>query len=139
MKTLLLCVLVSAAFTGCTHADSIDILVENITHQTPHDDRNRFPNGFWSDVRLPATATPKQLIAKLPHGDFFGALNTTNVSILKSRHVRIAYSEKEASTLDADYTAILVQTDSDREILLAQYNPANGTNASWEVRIYDAK
>jgi hypothetical protein len=123
---------------GCSRRDPIDRLVVSITRHTPQDDLHPFPNGFWTDVHLPASATPEQLIAKLPRGDYFGALNTTNFSILKTRQVRIAYSEMVARVFDPNYTAILIQTDSGRQIVLVQFQ-GNSTNDIWEARIYDVK
>jgi hypothetical protein len=137
MKALFLCVFVSAALIGCSSNDSIDRLVADLTHHRPELDRHPFPNGFWNNVALPATASPAQLLAKLPSSGSL-SLNTTNFTILKTRHVHIAYYEEYADKIDPNYTAILVRTGSGQKIVLAQFH-GNSTNDMWETRIYDIK
>jgi hypothetical protein len=137
MKAILLCALAFTISLSCKASDPIDKLVAELTHNSPELRFYHFPNGMWTSIDLPATASPAQLLAKLPNGGSF-SLSTTNYSIVETCHVRIAYNEEDARVLDPNYTAILVRTPSGQKVVLAQFQ-GSSTNASWDARVYVAK
>src|SRR5438874_1882153 len=135
MKPLFIYIFVFTALIGCSASDPIDMLVASLTHHSPELDHYHFPNGLSYVIALPATASPAQLVASRPVSS---GLDTTNVTVLEARHVRIAYSEEDAHVLDPNYTAILVGTDSGRKIVLVQFQ-GSSTNKAWCARVYDVK
>jgi hypothetical protein len=105
-------------------SDPIDQLVTDLsaTH-------GMWLNGMFPILDLPETASPEEVIERrfdmgLPFG------KVANYKILRIRQIRIPFTEN-SSVL---YTAVLVQTDSGKKIVLLKF-----TGRNWWSRVFDAK
>ena len=116
------------ALAGCSARDPIDGIVREDSAD-PY-----FPNGLFPIINLPSTAPVVEVAAKAL------GLAATNVSVLETRQVHIAYGNegKTAFSEDSRYTAVLVNTGSGRKVVLLQFERGNRQAPSnWWSRIYD--
>ncbi len=143
MRTALLLV-VLAMFGGCStrqqpsvapspkpqaaQPDAIDQLVSRLSSPS----HSMWHNGTYQPMRLPAAASTDEVVRQVFQQTLIG-LHGSHVGrhqILETRQVRIP----TAGPSDA-YTAVLVETDLGRKIVLLQYeSPGLG----WWSRVYDA-
>ena len=115
--------IIAALLVGCTTTrDPIDRLAANLASH------RLWQNGFTSIMPLPANAATEDVVAK----EFSrpATMPTIGYKILKIRQVHIQGSLPDL------YTAVLVQTEVGKKIVLLQYQ---GQMPGWWVRIYDAK
>jgi hypothetical protein len=112
----------SAAATG---ADPIGPLVERLSAS-----HGLWQNGMFADLGLPGTASKPQVVARVFEMTGFDAGHVKAFRITETRQVRIAGSLPDV------YTAVLVDTEMGRKIVLLQYG--TGANPKWWSRVYDA-
>ncbi len=104
--------------------DSIDLLVARLASS----------HGFWINglsltLSLPATASTEEVLARVFQMTGFDKGHVSTHRVLETRQVRIPDSFP-----DAAYTAVLVETDFGRKIVLLRYeSPTLG----WWSRVYD--
>jgi hypothetical protein len=126
---LLLCLalVLSGSLLGCvTKPDAIDLFVANLSA-----DNGVWQNGFDTDVVTKA-ATPEEVVSETFRMAEFQRGRVTNYQILKIRKVHIDYQRDT-------YTAVLVDTNLGRMIVLMQYiEGKDSTSGHWWRRIYSA-
>jgi hypothetical protein len=83
-------------------------------------------NGLFPVLGLPATASTEEVVARV-----FRMKEERIPKILEIRKVQI----KDSLPADAIYTAVLIETDSGRKIVLLRYLPPAG---GWWTRVYGA-
>ena len=107
--------------------DVIDRLVERLSFS-----HGLWTNGVFPSLGLPETASTEQVVARVFEMTGFDGGNVKSHQIVETRAVRIDGSMPEA------YTAVLVDTDMGRKIVLLQYQ---GTQAGgmWWSRVYDGR
>ena len=113
---------------GCGHRDPIDRIVKKDSADP------FFPSGLTGIIKLPPTAPVSEITARAL------GLTGTNVTILETRLVHISYgdSDKLLPPESVLYTAVLVDTDTGRKVVLLQFerdkrDPPGG----WWSRVYD--
>jgi hypothetical protein len=124
--------LVTFVLAGCGHRDPIDRIVRQDSADPS------FRSGLNGLIMLPSTASITNVTTR--------ALETvgagTNIMILETRQVQIAYGD-EAKIVQPQairYTAVLVDTDSGKKVVLLQFDgPKHGPSGGWWSRVYDAK
>ncbi len=123
-----LAVLLVTSVTGCSRADPIDRLAAKLSSDP------NFPSGMFRPILLPATAPPEKVVAAIfDQAAFKGRV--TRYKILKIRRVRIAYGQPhEAPPEVSNYTAVLIDTNLGRKIVLLQSTQVAG---GWWHRVYD--
>jgi hypothetical protein len=87
-------------------------------------------NGLFPKLDLPATASTKQVVSRVFPMTGFDKGHVAEHRILETRQVRIPGS------LPDSYTAVLVDTDFGRKILLLKHE---GPAVGWWSRVYDAE
>ena len=124
---LCLALVLSGGLLGCvTKPDAIDLFVANLSA-----DNGVWHNGIDTDVVTKA-ATPEEVVSETFRMAEFQRGRVTNYQILKIRKVHIDYQR------DA-YTAVLVDTNLGRMIVLMQYiEGKDSTSGHWWRRIYSA-
>ena len=124
---LCLALVLSGGLFGCvTKPDAIDLFVANLSA-----DNGVWQNGFDTDLATKAT-TPKEVVSETFRIAEFERGRVTNYQILKMRKVHIDYSPDT-------YTAVLVDTNLGRMIVLMQYiKGKDSTSGHWWRRIYSA-
>jgi hypothetical protein len=83
--------------------------------------------GMYSPMRLPRTASPEQLIARIIETTSFAGGKVKTYQAAEVRMVRIS---------GVPYTAVLIETNVGRKIVLLRYEEHV---AGWWSRIYDVK
>ena len=116
---------VSASSAVAGH-DPIDCLSAELTNMPP-ESVDVFPNGLWSPIHLPATATTAKLVKKALTAEAIHSRFT----IFETRKVRLACPGREGFP-GTDYIAVLVGTHSGRKIVLLQYDAQN-----WDSQVYN--
>ena len=86
-------------------------------------------NGVYPTLDLPATASTEQVVARVFQMTGFDKGHVSSHRILETRQVRIGDRFP-----DATYTAVLVDTDLGRKIVLRQHSSPSG---GWWSRVYD--
>ncbi|MGD0252484.1 MAG: hypothetical protein ABSC01_07280 [Verrucomicrobiota bacterium] len=127
-KLILCLVLVlSGGLFGCaTKPDAIDLFVANLSA-----DHGLWQNGIEAN-RVTQAKTPEEVVSETFRIAGFQRGRVTNYQILKIRKVHIDY-------LPDTYTAVLVDTNLGRMIVLMQYIKGKGsTSGHWWRRIYSA-
>ncbi len=104
--------------------DSIEALVTQLSSS-----HLMWKNGLFPTLDLPATASIEQILERVFQLSGFEKGHVSSHRILETRQVRIGESSSEAT-----YTAVLVDTDLGRKIVLLQYL---STSESWWSRVYD--
>jgi hypothetical protein len=108
-------------------ADAIDGLVERLSSS-----HGLWLNGAFADLGLPRAASMQQVVSRVFEMTGFDAGRVKEHRILETRQVRIAGS------LPDEYTAVLVETDMGRKIVLLQYQ-GERARGMWWSRVYDAE
>jgi hypothetical protein len=124
---LCLALVLSGGLFGCsTKPDAIDLFVANLSA-----DHGNWENG--TDVLRPTNAaSPEEVVSETFKVAAFQRGRVTNYQILKIRKVHIDYSPDT-------YTAVLVDTNLGRMIVLMQYiKGKDSTPGHWWRRIYSA-
>lgn len=127
MKVLPSIILSAAFLVGCGHQDPIDRLVNKVSHES-------VPSYIFRPINLPATATPKELIAAIyKRGVVYSpGFAFATYEIVEVREVQIEPPRRK-------FTAVLLDTDLGQKIVLLQ-PLGNETNwHGWYYRTYDAK
>jgi hypothetical protein len=106
-------------------ADSIDRLIARLSSS-----HGLWRNGLFPRLDLPATASTEQVIARV-----FQRTGIDKGRVSKSRNVQIRQVRIPGSLPD-EYTAVLVETDLGRKIVLLQR--VSGS-LGWWSRVYDAE
>jgi hypothetical protein len=124
---LCLALVLSGGLFGCaTKPDAIDLFVANLSA-----DNGVWQNGFDTAVVTKA-ATPEEVVSETFRMAEFQRGRVTNYQILKIRKVHIDYQRDT-------YTAILVDTNLGRMIVLMEYiQGKDSTPGHWWRRIYSA-
>ena len=104
--------------------DSIETLVARLSSS-----HGLWVNGLYPTLDLPATASTEQVVARVFQMTGFDKGHVSSHRILETRLVRIGDSFP-----DATYTAVLVETDLGRKIVLLQHSSPSG---GWWSRVYD--
>ncbi|HSY10392.1 MAG TPA: hypothetical protein VK840_05700 [Candidatus Dormibacteraeota bacterium] len=111
---------------GCSHRDSIDRLMDKVPYE-------EVPSYLFMPIQLPETASPEQLISVLTkRGEFH------NPKILQTRHVHTTPRPKDQIPVES-YTAVLLDTNPGRKIVLLQPQSFKGRWHGWYYKIYDAE
>jgi len=133
MKVSSFIILLAVALTGCGQRDPIDRVVRQASSDP------FFRNGMWKPILLPATASPEQLASAVFKQDFSELGNVTK--ILETKKVQIAYKDMTNEVPNATYTAVLVDADIGRKVILFQYseNKRDKRISGWWHRVYDQK
>jgi hypothetical protein len=124
---LCLALVLSGGLFGCaTKPDAIDLFVANLSAE----------NGMWENgmdaIRVTQATTPEEVVSETFRMAEFERGRVTNYQILKIRKVHIDYSPDT-------YTAVLVDTNLGRMIVLMEYIQVKGTTPGhWWRRIYSA-
>ena len=125
--------LIASLIISCTQrypADPVDRLVRELRGSTD------FGDGIHTPIRLPATAKPEQVAAKV----LTLALNETitNITVLEVKPVIISYGYKpgDIPPPGSEYTAILVDMKPLQKIVLIKYQR---DEFAWWNEIYNAK
>jgi hypothetical protein len=113
------------AAAAAAAVDPIDRLVEQLSST-----HGLWQNGISPALDLPGTASTEQVVALVFEKWGFDAGHVKQHRILETRQVRIAGSLPDV------YTAVLVDTDMGRKIVLIQ---GTGTNPKWWSRVYDVR
>ena len=109
--------------SGCRRADPI----ERLMSQVPFEDCASY---LYQPVSLPATASPKEVIAALSKRGTFRDQRITDFTILEVRKV---HSLQEGAT-SVFYSAVLMDSNLGRKIVLLQPE-----SLGWYYKTYDAK
>jgi hypothetical protein len=115
--------LAALLLAGCSEKpeeDPIDHVIDKESHNV------HFPGGFAPFIRLPAGATPDQVVATALHIKYFVPA-ATNFTIVTNRQVTISGNQ---------YNAILADTKIGKKVVL--FHP-EGTNGDWWTRVYEVK
>ena len=104
--------------------DSIEALVARLSSS-----HGLWVNGVFPTLDLPAAASTEQVVARVFQMTGFDKGHVSSHRILETRQVRIGDSFP-----DATYTAVLVDTDLGRKIVLLQYS---SPSVGWWSRVYD--
>jgi hypothetical protein len=134
MKVWLLIALTTLALSGCGQRDPIDRVVqeESANHY--------FRSGPVELIRLPPDAMPEQLARMAAKQDLHAPGSVTKV--LETRKVEIMPKGTPKNMIDQKYidyctfTAVLVDTDSGRRVVLLQYRHLDTNTVGWWYRIY---
>jgi hypothetical protein len=125
--------LVAFVMVGCGHQDPIDSIVKKES-ANPY-----FGNGMYVPIRLPAAATPEQLTSAVFKQDLRELGSVTN--IVEARKIQIMPKGlMDVTNTDFfNYTAVLVDTDIGRKVVLLHYfdGGKNKTSAGWWHEVYD--
>lgn len=149
MRTSYLSLLTAVLLVGCTATpkappvsgaastnatpDAIDRLVA-VCEASQRSGGDHFPDGPFSPIALPASASPAELVSQALEHQTGVARVLTNFEILAVRPVHIGIPEMDL--LDPNYTAVLIRTGSKTNVALLQFQPlAKG----WWNTIFDAE
>jgi len=110
--------------------DAIERLVARLSAS-----RGLWLNGVTPRIDLPATAPVADVVAQLFQKSAPAVGAVTRHDIIESRQVRIPTHPADIGP-DATYTAVLVDTNLGRRVVLMQYGPPSG---GWWSRSYDAE
>ncbi len=124
MRVALLPILATLLVGCATTSDPVDRLVTKLSSS-----HGLWRNGEFPSLGLPATASTEQLVSRLFQMTGFDRGQVTTHRILKVRKVRIP------GDLPDIYTAVVIDTDLGRKIVLLKYE---GPAAGWWSRVYDA-
>jgi hypothetical protein len=106
MKLHWLAILSVIVFSGCTSRDPIDRVVQQASS-------NRyFGNGPFKPINLPPTSPITNLLAQAFEKTFPLPSHVEKISILEQREVSIS---------SISYTAVLVETENGRKVVLLRY------------------
>ena len=109
--------------SGCASTpDPVDRLVSRLSAS-----HGLWLNGFSPILDLPATASTEQVVSRVFQMTGFDRGHVTRWKILKVRAVHIPPDT-------GAYTAVIVDTDFGRKIVLLEYE---GASAGWWSRIFD--
>jgi hypothetical protein len=118
--------IIAVLVVGCTKApDPVDQLVTKLSSS-----HGLWRNGISPILGLPATASNEQVVWRVFQMTGFDRGHVTRHRILKVREVRIPGSVPD------NYTAVVVDTDFGRKIVLMKYE---GPAAGWWSRVYDVE
>jgi hypothetical protein len=105
--------------------DSIENLVARLSSSY-----GLWQNGITPNLDLPSTASIEQVVARVFQMTGFDKGHVATHQILKKQQVRISGSLPDV------YTAVLVDTNFGRKIVLLKYE---GPTLGWWSRVYDAE
>ena len=126
MKLTLFIIAIAAFLSGCSQRaappDAIDRLMVKVAQE-------QVPSYLYQSIKLPATASPEQLVSALSKsGDmYWTGMKITSFKIVK---VRAAHDNWK------HYTAVLLDTNVGQKILLLSPEP---DGSGWYHKLYDAK
>jgi hypothetical protein len=106
-------------------ADSIDRLIAKLSSS-----HGLWQNGMFPKLDLPATASTEQVVTQVFQKTSFEKGRVAKSRIVQARQVRIQDSWPN------EFTAVLVETDLGRKIVLLQYV---SERLGWWSRVYDAE
>jgi hypothetical protein len=135
MRCAVIVVLSAIVFCGCGDKNPIDQVVKQES-SNPY-----FGNGLCTLIRLPATASPEQLVSNVFKQNVDEPGSVTN--IVEVRKVQIIYkTEKDWAATNQErftYTAVLVGMNTGRKVVLFRYfdGGTNKSSGDWWHRIYD--
>ena len=89
------------------------------------------PSYPFVPIKLPETATPKQLMSALNARGDFQRSQINSFKIVKARKVNDA--------LSGEFTAILLDTDMGPKVVLVQHLNSRNKSDGWYWKIYDTK
>jgi hypothetical protein len=112
--------------------DAIDRLVARC-EASQRSGSSHFPDGLFSPVALPASASPAELVSQALERQAGDAKPHTNFGILAVRPVHIGILEM-AGIVDPNYIAVLIRTGAEKKIVLLQFQ---SPTRSWWNRVYD--
>ena len=122
---------IGAASTNAA-PDAIDRLVVRC-EASQRSEGGHFPEGPFSPVELPASASPAELVSHALEHQAGDAKPHTNFGVLAVRRVRIGIPEMDG-ICDPNYTAVLIRTGRKKKIVLLQFqSPAK----TWWNRVFD--
>ena len=126
-KAFCFIVVITFVLLGCSRRDPIDRVMDRVSNESA-------PSYLFVPVQLPATATPEQLVSALKVRGEFGQLNiySGSVKIVETRSIHHALSIPEA------YTAVLLDTNLGRRMVLFEPLSSKSKWGGWYWRIYDA-
>jgi len=97
---------------------------------------------MFQPVELPRSASPDSVLRELERRGILSQKGIARYTILQTRAVQTTPRDldRQAGMHVEDYTAILLETDRGRKIVLLQPpNRSTRQDAGWYYRIYDSK
>jgi hypothetical protein len=98
-----------------------------------------FFSGPGRTIRLPATTSPEQVASAVFKQNFSELGSVTK--FLETKNVQISYKGMTNLVPNDTYTAVLVDTNIGRKVVLFQYrvDKREKMGTGWEYRVYDQK
>lgn len=126
MKTACFAILLAAVLSGCSRKDPIDRLMAELPYES-------VPSYLWMPIKLPATATPEQLLSALSDRGYFQQERIANFTILEKKTTQTV-PPSSWQLPPKKYTAVLLNTDRGQKIMIFG---APVHDRGWYYKMYD--
>jgi hypothetical protein len=129
MKLLFLIFVTGVFLLGCSRRIASPDAIDNLMVEVAHEE---VPSYLYQSIKLPATATPEQLVSALSKG---GDMYWTGMKITSFKIVNVRAAQSGPDAWE-HYTAVLLDTNVGQKILLLRPEP---DGSGWYHKLYDAK